>query len=91
MLPFPQHFILNKTSSTLTQVQKNSDLFASNRPPQHTVDKTQWLQMSCKFISEARQMGGKCFYEKILCAQEIVTILFHMDTNDYTLIQALVA
>lgn len=83
MLPFPQRFVLNETSSTLTQVQKKSDLSASNRPPQHTVDKTQWLQMSsCYFCGKAN--GGKCFYEKILCVQEIVTILFHMDTNDYT-------
>lgn len=39
-------FLLNKTSSTLTLVQKKFWSICPNRPPQHTVDKTQWLQMS---------------------------------------------
>lgn len=39
-------FLLNKTSSTFTLVQKKFWSICPNRPPQHTVDKTQWLQMS---------------------------------------------
>lgn len=48
MLPF-HNISLNKTSSTLTLVQKKKKrnlIYLPNRPPQHTVDKTQWLQMS---------------------------------------------
>lgn len=53
-------FLLNKTSSTLTLVQKKKkkNSICPNRPPQHTVDKTQWLRMSfLLFMGQGKWRG----------------------------------
>lgn len=50
-------FLLNKISSTLTLVQKKKSI-CPNRPPQHTVDKTQWLRMSfLLFMGQGKWRG----------------------------------